>query len=31
VVPIYIKMGYSIVGEEFEEVTIPHLEIEKML
>ncbi len=31
VVPIYIKMGYNIVGEEFEEVTIPHLEIEKVM
>jgi predicted GNAT family N-acyltransferase len=31
VVPIYIKMGYYTVGDEFEEVTIPHMAIEKVL
>lgn len=30
-VPFYEKLGYSRVGEEFEEVTIPHWEMEKSL
>ncbi len=28
-VPFYEKLGYHIVGEEFEEVGIPHLRMEK--
>ena len=31
VVPFYEKLGYRVVGEEFIEVTIPHLQMEKML
>jgi predicted GNAT family N-acyltransferase len=27
----YQKLGYEIVGEEFEEVTIPHYEMQKTL
>jgi predicted GNAT family N-acyltransferase len=27
----YQKQGYEIVGEEFEEVTIPHFEMQKRL
>jgi predicted GNAT family N-acyltransferase len=27
----YEKLGYEIVGEEFEEVTIPHVEMKKTL
>jgi predicted GNAT family N-acyltransferase len=27
----YQKLGYEIVGEEFEEVTIPHFEMQKTL
>jgi predicted GNAT family N-acyltransferase len=31
VVPFYEKLGYQRVGKEFEEVTIPHWEMEKEL
>lgn len=31
VVPFYQKLGYHAVGEEFIEVSIPHLKMEKML
>lgn len=31
VVPFYLKLGYQIVGEPFEEVTIPHRRMEKNL
>ena len=31
VVPFYEKLGYRIVGEPFEEVTIPHRKMEKEL
>lgn len=31
VVPFYLQLGYSAVGEEFVEVTIPHLKMEKIL
>jgi predicted GNAT family N-acyltransferase len=30
-VPFYLKLGYEIVGERFEEVTIPHFRMEKVL
>ena len=30
-VGFYQKQGYEIVGEEFEEVTIPHFEMQKQL
>ena len=30
-VGFYQKLGYEIVGEEFEEVTIPHYEMQKSL
>ncbi len=30
-VPFYQKLGYSVVGDEFIEVTIPHFKIEKQL
>jgi len=30
-VGFYQKLGYQIVGEEFEEVTIPHYEMQKTL
>ncbi|MBK8920805.1 MAG: GNAT family N-acetyltransferase [Saprospirales bacterium] len=30
-VPFYLKLGYSIAGERFEEVTIPHFRMEKPL
>ncbi len=30
-IPFYEKLNYYKVGEVFEEVTIPHLEMEKML
>ncbi|HLP93991.1 MAG TPA: GNAT family N-acetyltransferase [Saprospiraceae bacterium] len=30
-VPFYLKLGYQIVGEPFEEVTIPHAKMEKAL
>jgi predicted GNAT family N-acyltransferase len=30
-VPFYLKVGYEIVGERFEEVTIPHFRMEKVL
>lgn len=29
--PFYLKLGYSIVGDEFTEVGIPHFEMEKEL
>ncbi|MFN4255589.1 MAG: GNAT family N-acetyltransferase [Saprospiraceae bacterium] len=30
-VPFYLKLGYAIVGEQFEEVTIPHFKMWKNL
>ena len=30
-VPFYERLGYSIVGEPFEEVSIPHFKMEKGL
>lgn len=30
-VGFYQKLGYEIIGEEFEEVTIPHFEMQKAL
>ncbi|MBK9335800.1 MAG: GNAT family N-acetyltransferase [Lewinellaceae bacterium] len=30
-VPFYLKLDYKIVGERFEEVTIPHFRMEKIL
>ncbi|MFI5171482.1 MAG: GNAT family N-acetyltransferase [Chitinophagales bacterium] len=30
-IPFYKKLGYHSVGEMFEEVTIPHMEMEKQL
>jgi predicted GNAT family N-acyltransferase len=30
-VGFYEKLGYKVTGEEFEEVTIPHYEMEKVL
>jgi len=30
-VGFYQKLGYKIIGEEFEEVTIPHFEMQKAL
>jgi predicted GNAT family N-acyltransferase len=30
-VGFYEKLGYKIVGDEFEEVTIPHFEMQKTL
>lgn len=30
-VPFYLKLGYAVVGEPFEEVTIPHLKMWKKL
>lgn len=30
-VSFYLKLGYKIVGEEFEEVTIPHFKMSKAL
>lgn len=30
-VPFYQKLDYTVVGERFEEVTIPHFYMEKML
>ena len=30
-VPFYERLGYGRVGERFEEVTIPHFKMEKML
>ncbi|MFN0016036.1 MAG: GNAT family N-acetyltransferase [Saprospiraceae bacterium] len=30
-VPFYQKMGYAVVGEQFEEVSIPHFRMEKTL
>jgi predicted GNAT family N-acyltransferase len=31
VVPFYLKLGYEIYGEPFEEVTIPHQSMKKIL
>ena len=31
VVPFYLKLGYEVAGELFEEVTIPHRKMEKHL
>ncbi|MCB0522973.1 MAG: GNAT family N-acetyltransferase [Lewinellaceae bacterium] len=28
-VPFYLKLGYEIVGDEFEEVSIPHFKMKK--
>ncbi len=28
-VPFYLRLGYTIVGDRFEEVTIPHFKMEK--
>ena len=30
-VPFYLQQGYSVVGDEFEEVTLPHLTMVKMM
>lgn len=30
-VPFYLKLGYAVVGEQFEEVTIPHFKMWKNL
>lgn len=30
-VPFYLKLGYTVVGEPFEEVTLPHREMVKPL
>lgn len=30
-VPFYLKLGYAVVGERFEEVTLPHFKMEKRL
>lgn len=30
-VPFYLRAGYTIAGEQFEEVTIPHFKMEKEL
>jgi predicted GNAT family N-acyltransferase len=30
-VPFYLRLGYRIVGDRFEEVTIPHVKMEKKL
>lgn len=30
-VPFYLKLGYEIVGERFEEVTIPHFRMRKAM
>lgn len=30
-VPFYLRLGYQKVGEQFEEVTIPHFKMEKKL
>lgn len=30
-VPFYERLGYCVVGEPFEEVTIPHREMEKVI
>lgn len=31
VVPFYLRAGYAVVGEPFEEVTLPHREMHKWL
>ena len=31
VVPFYLRIGYAVVGEPFEEVTLPHREMQKWL
>ena len=28
-VPFYLRLGYEIVGDQFEEVTIPHFKMKK--
>jgi predicted GNAT family N-acyltransferase len=30
-VPFYLKLGYEVVGGQFEEVGIPHFKMEKKL
>jgi len=30
-VPFYLRLGYDLIGEEYEEVTIPHRKMEKRL
>lgn len=30
-VPFYLRLGYQTIGERFEEVTIPHFKMEKIL
>lgn len=30
-VPFYLRLGYALVGEPFEEVTLPHREMQKSL
>ena len=30
-VPFYLRLGYTVVGERFEEVSIPHFKMEKPL
>ena len=30
-VPFYLKHGYTIIGDEFTEVNIPHVYMEKLL
>lgn len=30
-VPFYLRAGYSVAGDRFEEVTIPHFKMEKQL
>lgn len=30
-VPFYLKVGYAVAGDRFEEVTIPHFKMEKEL
>jgi predicted GNAT family N-acyltransferase len=31
VIPFYLKLGYEVFGERFEEVTIPHRKMRKLL
>lgn len=30
-IPFYLKLGYEIVGDKFEEVTIPHYKMQKQV
>lgn len=30
-VPFYLRLGYQVVGDKFEEVGIPHFKMEKVL